>query len=415
MMRGRPTASQAGHALLLSVALVLSGCATSSGPAGPQPEFPAPLAGPGVPDTTPGDREVLRKGWAHLLAGELDAALRAARNVGKHPVAALLSYQVALVDHAPGLVQAIRELTERHPGWAAAQATLSLAAERAGDVGTTLASARAAARLWPTGRWRERAVRLEQELIVEPLARARALLDDGNSDQARELIRRVLDLEPDMPRARKMLGLLLVAEGEVDRAEEILVALQDDPEALATAARLAGERGDWATAMGRYRSLPDYWPGRHAALERSAIAWRLQNMPPYVRQASQSEHVTRAELSVLMTAVVPDLATYSSGATPLMPDIVGRPDQREILTVVRAELLRPDSVSRQFDPDATITIARIKAILDELAALLGKPAVPWCSDHDSTEQATDCVSLDDPTGTTVTRVLLRLLGGGGEQ
>ncbi len=388
-----------------ALAAVLAGCAPVHRAPGPAPpELPSPLAGPGVPPLGEAERAAVAEGWRAILEGRTEAALAASRRAGAAPPAVLLAHEAAYLDGATGLVAPLRELAGAHPRWAAAWVVLSFAAEREDDEATALRAAERAAALWPAARWRRRAAGLRRRLVDDRVEAGRRALAAGDPAAAVEPLRRAAALNP-APATVKLLARALAASGALDEAERTLSPLLADPEVLALAADVAARRGDWTAAMERYRRLPAGWPGRERGLAEAQLRWRLENLPGYVHEALASPHVTRAQLAVLVVAVVPEVESVQVRPAPLLPDVVGHPAQREILAVVRAGVLDADPVAGTFGPDRPADAATVRRAVERLAAALGRPAPAWCPGE------AGCLEVPDPpTGEAVADALLGVQG-----
>ncbi len=404
-MRAGPNQAAALFGVLLL--LLAAGCASAPPPVTTRSfEFPAPFQGPGVPEAPPGVTQAVRDGWRALLAGDVDGALAASRRAGAHPLASLLAYDVALAEGAAGLVAPIRQIAEANPRWAAAWITLSFAAEREQDPALAVRAARTGVELWPEPRWKERLATLERRLVGTPLAEAREALAAKDAARALELARTVLAQEPSNAEAALIAARALAGLHRRAEARKLLAPLVELPEAAELAARLAEEDGDWAAALSLYQALPRSWPGRARTLARVKLMWRLQNLPAFVTEALESPRVTRAQMAAILVALAPQVEALAAGPAPLMSDIVGLPEQREILAVVRAGIMRPSGTPPSFRPAAPLAAEEAAAILGRLAQRLDAPLPPSCAGTASA----GCLRLEEPvTGGAVKRAIWGIL------
>ncbi len=401
----RPLIGRGSLALLLFAGLLLvSGCTTTSRPAGHgfEPPFPSPLEGPGVPGAPEAVRSAVADGWNALRTAGPDAALTASRRAGKHPLAVLLAYQAAYAGGASNLTGPLETLCNDHPDWASAWLTLSFAAEREGQTGTALHAAETAARSWPDPRWTDRASRLRsawdrpltgldhQALEQDDPTTALAALDELAASG-------VENDELNFLRARALARL-----GRDREAREILRRLPETPESLALAASLAEREGDWSEALHLYSELPESWPGRARDLRRVKLLWRLDNMPPDVRTAFDVPHLDRARLATILVALVPEIETANLHPVPVMTDVVGIPEQREVIAVVRAGLMKPVGSEKAFHPEWPVSPDLAAEVIARLASFLHRPLPASCGQTPTP----DCLGLKDPVSGEMARAAI---------
>ncbi len=401
----------------LAVAAILAaavGCAPPPPIIQPVPELgdvPSPLSGPGVPRIDQTDRSAVQEGWNRLLTGDAVAARAAVGAIEALPAARLLLLQSEVVGDDPGRsVDGLRELVSEEPGYAAAWASLSTAAERSGQEAVALRSARRTADLWDRDTWRSRADDLYARWVEDRMIDATDRLASGKADGALELVRRVEELDPDRTDARMLEARALIALGRPTEADDILHQLTDEPAAVALSAELAEQRGDLLTALDRYSELPDSWQGRDQSIERVKRAWRRTVLPAYVQQALTSPGLSRGQLAAVLVALAPQLGPLEGGAVPLLTDIVDEPMQREIITVVRLGLMSPDPLEPRFLPERPVSAAEARTTLERAAHLLGWSEPVWCA---GSVLASGCIELSEPvSGEAVERAIERLAGGG---
>lgn len=399
---GRPIRRAALAAALL--ATVLHGCATSvPPPVGTAVAYPSPLAGPGVPPLESAEIKRLERGWQRLVAG--DSATAAAAGVALAPASAavLLELQAQLASRPAEAIPLLEQLVEDHDRYAAAWLTLSFAADAVGREETAYAAARRGAELWPDPEWVNRRDALRRRWIDQPVARAAGQLDDDPA-AALAIANRALALDADDGEARLLAARALAALGRRDEADAAAASLAPDPRALMLRGELAEQRDDWLAAMELYRAVPHDEAGRERALKRVQMRWRLDVLPGWVRQATESPAITRAQLAVLLVSLLPGLESTPGGRTSLLSDIVDVPSQREILTVVRLGLMAVDQLEHRFHPDRSATAAETRSAIDAALAALGGDPVEWCAD---TVVSSACYTLATPvSGHDVTAVLL---------
>jgi len=399
--------------LAVAAILVAVGCAPPPTAIRAIPELadvPSPLSGPGVPRIDPTDRSAVEEGWNLLLTGDTGAARSAVGAIDRSPSARLLVLQSELVDADPGRsVDGLRELVREEPGYAAAWASLSTAAERSGQEAVALESARRTADLWGRDTWRSRADDLYARWVEDRMIDATDRLASGNADGALDLARRVEELDPDRTDARMLEARALIALDRPAEADDVLRELPAEPAAIALSAELAEQRGDLLTAIERYSELPDSWEGRDRSIDRVKRAWRRTVLPPFVQQALASPELTRGQLAAIVVALAPQLGPLEGGSVPLLTDIVDEPMQREIITAVRLGLMEPDRLEPRFNPDRAVTGSEARATLEGAAHLLGWREPVWC---DGGVLASGCIELSEPvSGEAVEQAIERLARG----
>ena len=390
---------RAAAAAAIAAAMAVACTTTTPVTTGVEPPFPSPLAGPGVPEAPPAVREAVAAGWNALKRSGTAAALDASRRAGRHPLAVLLAHQAAYLDGGTGLTGPLEALTGAHPEWASAWITLSFAAEREGRTELAVTAAERAAALWPEPRWTARAARLRDAWAGPILEAARTALAGGDAEGA---LARLDRLEAAGVRDETVLSLrarALAAAGRPAEARELLRKLPETPERTAMAAALAEAARDWPEALRLYSALPEDWPGRDTDLSRVKLLWRLDNLPPSFRKALEAPELDRARMATVLVALAPQIEAAGGGNVPIMTDVVGIPEQREVLAVVRAGIMQPAGWDSNFRPEREVTPASAAEILGRLAAFLGRPLPPACGETPSPE----CLGLTAPVSGPMVR------------
>lgn len=396
--------------LLVATAL---GCLIAAGVwAADAPPFPSPLDGPGAATLSRSQHKKIERAWHDLNRGELAKSVKRATRAGDSPQTRLLLLQVRAIQGDEDVAGDLAALCESHPDYAGAWITLSLVAERSGDEETALSAARRAAGLWPDSRWTERAERLERLWLDDRIADAADLVDMHRYDAALDELARVAAIEPERPDAAMVKAEALCGADRLDECEAVLDTVLDQPRALVLKGGLAEARGDWQTAMNCYAALPESDPERAALLDRAKIRWRLTMLPGYSQAAIASTALTRGQLAVALVAAEPRLEALPGGTVPVMSDIVDRPGQREIIAVVRLEIMHADRREHQFRPDREVDAATARDAVDRARALVGRPPVTWCADANVV--VSGCTPMPSPpTGGAVVNATLDSESGTG--
>lgn len=396
--------------LLLAVVVWL---AQSAAAALPTPrDLPSPTAGPGVPPLTRSQHKKVDKALRKLADGNLSAARKQVARAGDAPAATLLGHQIDMVEGTDADGLELVTFCRRNPSYAAAWITLSIDAENRDDEPLALAAARRGAELWPDSRWAGRAAELEERWVVDRIARARQLLDEGRTDAALAELVPARELDRNRPELVLLEAEILYAAGRLEPARALLDRIADLPEAQALAGAIAEEKQDWQAAMEHYSELPEGYPGRAAALHRAQFKWRMTLLPGYARDALSSRRLTRGQLAVILVAVYPRLETLQGGEVPVMSDIVDQPGHREIITVVRLGIMNADRRGHLFAPDREAAPATIRGAVERTRSLVGLPAPVWCAAQDVV--GSDCIPIPSPaSGATIVNAVLDGLPGEG--
>jgi tetratricopeptide (TPR) repeat protein len=388
--------------LVLALGLALTAAANDP--------LPDPLSGPGHPELSRAAQKRLDKAKNSLARGKTAAVEKALRKAGSSEAVTLFRLQMDLMSDAQDPTPALQELVDQHDGYAAAWITLSIAAERSGDEAVAYRAATRAAELWPGS---TRSLRLEQfdKLWIEDrVDLAQRRLADGAPDEALEPVDHALALAPDHPRGLLVRARAMVSLDRLDEAEEVLLRLPGDARAQMLYGRIAELRRDWQIAMDRYQEVPPDTPGRAEALSRAQLRWRLSMLPRYVQRAMTSEKLTRADLAVIVVALVPQIEAIGGGRVRLLTDIVDLESQREIVTVARLDLMTIDPLEHRFNPTRVVTADEVRAALDRLGTLLGLPSPSWCAV--ATVVSSNCTNLSEPIrGEDVANLVLGMAYG----
>ena len=398
---------RAVRSLFAAGALLLLPACTTVAPrpgAGVAVGFPSPLSGPGRPTIDGRTQKLIRKGWIALLRARPEKALAAARRAGENGPSQLLAAQAEISRDAGDAIKTLSTIVKTYPAYAAAWLTLSVAAETAHDEAASLQAARRGATLWRSQRWRSRVADLENRWVVHRLKTARAALEHGDLETAARLSSGVLALEPGSSAAHLLEARVLLEKGKIDEAQSILSSLGNEPEALLLRGRIAERKGDWSTAMQLYEDLPAGSTRRAELLSRARAHWRIANLPRYVNEALESAQLTRAQLAVLLVDLAPQVEAFATARVPLLSDIVGLPEQREILTAVGAGLLQADTLEHQFFPARQVDPKVAERAINKLYLLLGRSTPNWCRPEES---PAGCLQLVQPLGgDQIARILL---------
>ncbi|RMH21245.1 MAG: hypothetical protein D6696_06265 [Acidobacteria bacterium] len=377
------------HALSV-VALSFALACASSAPLPPPAPLPAAgeifLVDPmeGYPLTAAEDlSERLRWGFRELLAGDLEGAAAVAealrgRDPGFHP-ASVLAAQVALVEKRAAEAQHLLErVVDELPGYVAAQLVLGHAAEIRGEVLAAFDAYRAVAAAHPAAA--ERAAELRPRALDVLANRFDDALARGRLEDAAAALARLEAWAPEDRRTLESAWRLAAARGDRAAERSVLERLASrEPERREVLERLAEldlEEGRFQLGIARLEALVERYPAdRELAglLERAKFLWRLENLPPAVRQLADAPQLSRAELATLLYWLVPEVRVVTVDNPPIATDIIDHPRHDEIVRVVSLGLLEVDETVHRFAPDRPVTRAQVLAALLTLLVRSGEP------------------------------------------
>ena len=400
-------------------------------------DFPAPDAGPGHPELSRNDKELIDKGWRALRSGDAATARASATTVSASSAAELLSLQAAMVAGGDSPIARLNQLTTTHPEYAAAWLTLSVAAEDSSDEAVALESASRGAELWPDKRWIEREELLYQRWVGDRIETGLEFYESEDAEAAIEAIEPALALEPDNrdavilkaralifleqpdraeavlagqprdPEIIRLSGNIAEARGDLSAAMRIYSSLPDDPEAILRGVGIAEGQGDWLTAMNLYRTLPDEQPEKGPGLRRAKLRWRVSVMPEYVQEAVEAPELNRSQLAVVMVSLAPRVETMAGGQVPLLSDVMTLPSQKEILTAARLGLIESDQFLHRFHPERPVTADEVRFAVDNLGLLLDLGGPHWCAEEIDDQP---CAEMEEPvSGERVVGIVLEMV------
>lgn len=368
-MRRTSAATRATRVVVMAASL-LAACTTTTSldpvppPIRERPDLLSPSEGyPLVADSGLEARvhaihDRLRTG-EELEAVEADGSELLADNPGFHPAAVLLAQVDFLHGEDREVIERLEPIAAELPGYVACQELLGRAAERLDDVlvayqafqpitETSVLAARRAAEL------RDRAREIVVHRFEEALAR-------GQLDDAR-LHRDWLEEWIGDERAVVETTLAIhVAEG--DRESELeavcrLAEIEPSRELAERCGALHIEIGDVRRGLKLFEELaarhPDD-PGIADQLERAKFRWRLELLPPLVRELGRKRQLERSDLAALLYWMVPQVRYSQIVDPPIATDILDHPRRDEILRVANLGLMTVDETLHRFDPSAPAT------------------------------------------------------------
>ncbi len=382
-------------------ALLVAACAALRAPEAPplpvaaedRPYLISPLAGFPAAVPLPLQREVEAAHRQLLEEGDASAAgEHAARWLAADPAFHPATVLLAAVDAAGGRWGEARDrlapIAAAMPGYLAARLLLGRTLEHLEELPGAVAayhavadqSALAAASVT---RLRPRAAAILALRIEDALARSRL-------EAAREAL---AALEAWAPQSEEALEAALAvgeAAGEPERAllaaRRLAAARPADLELRARLAELELAAGDAGTGLRLLEELAAARPDDAALAERLVAArfqWRLQLLPPAVRELRGQAVLSRADFAALVYWLFPTVRHGRPERATIATDILDHPARREIAHVVNLELLDVDADLHLFHPgraisrqEALTAVLRLLANQQPPAACAQPAAVP---------------------------------------
>ncbi len=378
------------RALLAGLALV--SCTTAPAPRG---LFPDPLEPPVPPPPLSRSQTKAAREVAALLASArlADASRKLEALPASHAVRELLHLERALAAGEANLWPAVASLTRRFPQYRPAWRLAVLVAERQGLYFEAAEAAGQLAQLASGEPWQRRRDELLARALRQAEERLVSLLQAGQAGEAADQAQALLARFPERRSLRELAVRVALAAGKVDQAKLLVLPLPEDEAGLEMKAEVAASEKRWEVAVALLQRLAPSHPGRCLKLRQAEEQARWQKASPLVREARESGRLTRAQLASLLIFYFPLLAAKAQGPVPLFEDLVGVPQQADVLVVVRAGLLAGDPITRHFAPRRAVTGAELGKVLERLVVVLEVPGVKVC---DNNRSVNGCLAL--PSG-----------------
>jgi len=154
-------------------------------------------------------------------------------------------------------------------------------------------------------------------------------------------------------------------------------------------AELELELGDPAAGMRVFEELAERYPDDPEVAEdlvRARFLWRIQLLPPDVRQLASGAELTRGDFAILLYWLFPEIRFGAVGGARIANDILEHPQREQIVRVVNSRILDVDPSLHRFEPyrsvqrhQALTAMLRLLARKEPAFACLGGVAVPGSS------------------------------------
>jgi len=375
--------------LVLLAALVLASCATVPARRGLYPDpLEPPVPGPPLTKT---QVKAVEEAISAAEAGQVaQGRQRLAFLAPEHPVRQLAELVLAAASGEVELWPKVAAFAERFPSYVPAWRLAFLVGEREGRIWEAAAVAEKLASLVPGEGWASKSRQLAERFANEEEKAVAALLAQGEAAEAFSRAKRVLGSFPERRSLRELAVRAALAAGRVDEAKLVVLPLPEDGPGLELKAQVATAEGKWDLAVALFRKLPPSYPGRCQALRHAEEKARWQKAPAAAQAAAASPRVSRAQLASLLVLYFPQLSQKAEGPVPLFEDVVGIPEQADVLTVVRAGLLAGDPLTRRFAPTRPVTAQELAAVTRHLLDVLQLKGPALCQGQ---SQTNGCLAL----------------------
>lgn len=348
----------------------------------------------------PTRQERIHSGYSALVSGT-PAGLAEARRIAAELLAVAPAFAPAKVlaaqaDFAEGkpkaVVESLLAVGDAQPNYTASQLLLGRAAEVLGDVPLAYAAFRAVAPR--NGRAFERTGALHARALQVVGERLRAALAGNRPDRTPPTP--LTPPTPPITEAERQLALLRAwapgeettlegaravavarhdARAELEAVKGLAARHPDDHALLERRADLELEVGDPGTGLKIVQDLAERNPGDAAIAEKVRVAkfrWAVSLLPADVRQMAEKPEITRADLSVLLYWLVPQVRYGRAAAGRIATDVLDDPHREEIVHVLNLGLLDVDPNLHRFSPAAPARRGVTLRSLGRLLATFGR-------------------------------------------
>jgi tetratricopeptide (TPR) repeat protein len=378
--------------LALGVALAMAACAPpprAPTPPGEDYVYPAPRSN----EATREEVRQLEAAWRYVLAGRTAEAETAYRRLlGRHPGLIPAEAGLAYAELRGGrLLRASEDFAavlNRRPDDLASLLGAASVATRRGDVDAALELYRRAGVVRaedPIVRRRLADVKLQ--VTEKHVTAGRASAEAGDGETAVEEFRRALDAAPEITGLRTELADLLVGQGSLAAAADVLRAdPTGDRQVLLKLGEVLGLEKDYAGSLEAYRRAASGDPNDAEAQKRvleARGALELSTMPLEFQRIPTAPRITRADLAALVATRVTALGRLKAREPEVAVDISGSWARDHILRALSLDLV-PLYPNHTFQPGATVRRGDLARAVGRVLELLRWPPAPAAAISDMT-------------------------------
>lgn len=248
---------------------------------------------------------------------------------------------------------------------------------------------------------RERTDELQKEVFEDLFARATR--ESGES--AIQTLREALSIRESEP-ARILLAQQLIAAERFEEARTTIAPLMsragERDDIMAIAAEIDMSRGDYQSAITRFDRLARKHPDAEygARLAEAKARFSAANMPPQFRKAFESPALSRSDLATLIYwKVSPVRFATNVGQPPIAVDISSIPGREEFIRSLALGFFSVDPITREADPNRTVSPQTFLRIINRLVMLRGTPScagslAPDLPEANRAQQILDACGVD---------------------
>jgi len=396
---------------LFVLALLHSGCVSTSGRVGPRDSFPLDpreeLVGPFPAE--------MASGWRALLAGdtaEAEEEFERARLQASGLAAEIGLVETWVLGKKPerAAKACVSLLKSGEPTLPLLVACGEAWAARSEPSDALALYEQAVARAPQRKGLRARASELRASARGELVREAKASAEKADWEAARSRIVRAIELDGKSVELRALAGDIESAAGfgekALERYREAIDLGAKDVTLREKAAVLALEVSDHALAVSLFDELAREEPRFRERAEQARLLFRVANWPAPEREAASSTRLTRAEAARLVWWMIPEVREAVVASGVIASDVVSRRDSRALERALSLGLLDVDPRTHRANPDAALTLAAGSRLLLRLVALLSTSSLPPAcygdvlprSGVEAARVASSCVLIDDREG-----------------
>lgn len=273
----------------------------------------------------------------------------------------------------PEVIDRLAPVVAQHPDYVAAQLLYGRSSELVGDLVQSLEAFEKISSSSPLAR--SRALDLSPRVTDEMATRIEDALAKGHTAEARRDLERLQTWAPDAEKTLEMTARVAKATGDEIAEIEALRSLSsrhpDNQEFSKRRAELELKIGDPAAGMRLIEELAARNPEDLALQEELAEArflWRLQLLPPEVRQIADQTELTRGDFAVMVYWLFPEVRYGRSGDARIANDILDHPQRESLVRVINSGIMEVDPSLHRFEPYRTLQrYEALSAMVDLLA------------------------------------------------
>ncbi len=278
---------------------------------------------------------------------------------GFHPAAVLLAQVDYLRREDRRALEALEPVADELPDYLACQMLRGALAERLGEIVTAFEAFEQSSAASVLAR--ERAAELRQRAQEAVGHRLEEALRRGQIEVAETHLAWLERWTGDPLALLEAKRRIFSAAGDLEGELSVVCRLADLDESREHEERCANlhlEVGDVRAGLAAFERLAEQFPDDAAIgeqLGRAKFRWRLELLPPVVRELGRKVELERADLAALLYWLVPQVRYSRVIDPPIATDILDHPQRDEILRVVDLGLMRVDETLHRFDPGAAAT------------------------------------------------------------